>query len=141
MDDEDLVVSRPDPQGAMVALATAAGLLESAQSGFARRDYDSSFTDARDSIRLASSAILMRDGYVATSLDATTYYLDGRYAGMLPLDSWTEMETSFSGEAGMTSLLLRALGKNKKPDKENTEQALAVAGSFLTSVKSILGVR
>ena len=139
MADEDLVVMQPDPLGAIAVLGTASDLLESARGGFARGDYEAAFTDARDSMRISSSAILIRDGYVATTLDATVSYLEERYAGTLPLDSWEQMETAFPAETmGVMGRLIGSLGKNKKPDKENTEHALAVAGAFLSSARAIV---
>ncbi len=142
MDGEDLVVSRPAPVAAVMALNTAAELLESAAEEFAREDYPSSFMDARNSMRLASSALLLRDGYVGVTLEATTSYLEARYAGMVPVETWKELETAFPGEtAGIMSRFLGTLGRNKKIDRESTEQALAAANDFLRSVRAILGVR
>jgi uncharacterized protein (UPF0332 family) len=142
MDGEDLVVSRPNPVGAVMALDAAADLLASAADKLAMGDYEGAFSDARNSMRLASSALLLRDGYVAVTLEATVSYLEERYTGMVPMESWMEMETAFPGEtAGIMGRLLGALGKNKRIDRESTEQALAAARSFLRSARAILGVR
>jgi len=140
MDGEDLVAGMPDPAGATAALATASDLLESARDCYARGDYATAFTDARDCMRMASSAILMRDGYVATTLEASVAYLESRYAGKVPVDSWERMETAFPGETiGVMNALMSALGKSRKPDRENTGEALGAAERFLASARTIIG--
>jgi uncharacterized protein (UPF0332 family) len=142
MNGEDLVVIRPNPVGAVMALDAAADLLASASDKLAREDYEGAFSDARNSMRLVSSALLLRDGYVAVTLEATTSYLEERYTGLVPVEPWREMETAFPGEtAGIMGRLLSTLGKNKRIDLESTEQALATARSFLRSARTILGVR
>lgn len=142
MSGEGLVASQPDSVGAMLALLAASDMLESAGLRLGNGDYEAALIDARDSMRLASSAVLLQDGYVATTLEATVSYLEWRYAGLLPLGPWLQMETAFPGRsAGLMSRLASLLGKNKKPDKDNTGQVLATAGSFISSVRAILGVR
>ncbi len=140
MDVEDLVVVSPDPLAAMLAMQAASDVLSSASERFGQGDYEDAFAGARDSMRLVSSALLLRDGYVAATLDATLSYLQFRYEGMLPLEAWAEAERTLPA-GPLAGALAALLGRNKRIGREGTERALAAAESFFASARSLLGVR
>lgn len=141
MDVEDLVVVSPDPLAAMLAMQAASDVLSSASERFGQGDYEDAFAGARDSMRLVSSALLLRDGYVAATLDATLSYLQFRYEGMLPLEAWAEAERTLPAGPTLAGALAALLGRNKRIGREGTERALAAAESFFASARSLLGVR
>lgn len=138
---DDLVAGAPDPLTAMLAMQTASDLLTSASQRFAGGDYAAAFADARDAMRMASSAVLLRDGYIASTLEASLAYLESRYSGMLPLEAWKDAESALVQESTATGRLAALLGRNKRTDRESTKNALAAAGSFLSSARDIIGVQ
>jgi hypothetical protein len=141
MDGEDLAAGPANPLAAMLAMQTASDLLSSASQRLAAGDCAGAFTEARDAMRMVSSALLLRDGYMAGTLEASLSYLESRYSGLLPLEAWREAELTVAQGSTVTGRFAALLGRNKRIDRKSTEGALAAALSFLSSARALLGVR
>jgi hypothetical protein len=131
---DQLSRNRPDIARAMYAIDLASELLDSAREKYGKEDFRGAFEDCRNAMRLASSAVLFRDGFVSDSLEATASYLLQRYPGIFPVEEWYRMEESaFEGGYGLYYLLLKAAGKVRKTGEQEAAEALSVAGVFLES--------
>jgi hypothetical protein len=133
-----LVPKKPDYASALIALNAASDLLESARERMGHEDPQGALENSRDAIRLASSAILFRDGYVAGSLEDTANYISKRYPGVFPLSDWDVIEVAASGHVSLYKLLLLAMGKIKKNDKDDASKAITTAEAFIASARSEL---
>ncbi|HSB47699.1 MAG TPA: hypothetical protein VLD37_06830 [Candidatus Bilamarchaeum sp.] len=133
-----LVPKKPDYASALIALNAATDLLESAREKMTHDDLPGALENSRDAIRLASSALLFRDGYVAGSLEDTASYLSKRYPGVFPLADWDTLEVAASGRVTLYKLLLSAMGKIKKDAREEAGRALTTAEAFISSARSEL---
>jgi len=138
---QEIVKADPDPARAFFAVSLAADTLQSARTRLLRNDYVGALDEAKNSMRLTSSALLFRDGYVATTFDSAASYLLSHYPGAVPVEEWRYFETAFPGPSvGLMSQLIRVLGKEKKLDETEAGKAISTAEAFLRSAKSILGV-
>ncbi|MCI0503388.1 hypothetical protein L0Y65_01605 [Candidatus Micrarchaeota archaeon] len=137
---EAAIVS-PDRISAMNALALASDLLASAQERYARNDFSGAFEDSLNSVRAASAALLMQDGYVGDSLDATTAFLQKRYPGIFPVEEWLRLEnTPIENGPGLYNMIFSAMGKFKKSREQVARQAIRVAGVFISAAQSEMGL-
>jgi hypothetical protein len=136
-----IVRAEPDRASAAFALATASELLVLANERLGRGDFRGSFEESRNAIRMASSAILFRDGYIADSLDSTLIYLLKHYPGILPLDDWQRLEQMPAYDSpGLYNMLLAAMGKLKKTGEQEAKEAVMVAGAFIESARAEMGL-
>jgi hypothetical protein len=132
-----LARKNPDVAGALYAVTLAGDLLESAGDKFSRKDYPGAFEDSRNAMRLASSALLLRDGYVSDSLETTISYLFQRYPGELPLDEWHRFEEAAYGSGyGLYFMILKAMGKVKKTGEQEAYEAMSTAMAFINSTRA-----
>jgi uncharacterized protein (UPF0332 family) len=137
---QEFVKIAPDVTRAVFATELASEILQSARDKFDREVFEDAYHESRSSIRAAASAVLIKDGYVATSFEATYKYLSRNYPGKLSLGDWESLEKdSWVEERGLMYHLLSAIGIIKKTDKQQAKQALAAAEEFLSSVDMILG--
>lgn len=132
---EAAIVS-PNHTSAMNALRLASGLLLIARESLANKDYPAALEQSRNAIRMASAAILFRDGHVSDSLDATASFLLRRYPGVFPIEEWLNLE-SLGGEnsPGLYNMIMSAMGKIKKTGEQEAREAVLVAESFATSAE------
>ena len=138
----ELSRKQPDTVGAMLAIDAAIGILVSAKERLAHDDFEEAFLEAKHAMRMASSALLIRDGYLAASLDATVIYLSDKYPGMVPVGEWHEIENRVTGEGpGLLNLVVRLMGKTRKVDEADARSAVMLAGRFIASVNRILEMR
>lgn len=136
-----IIRAEPDRASAAFALAAASELLTLARVRLGRKDFSGSFEESRNAIRMASSAILFRDGYVADSFDSTLLYLLKHYPGMLPLDDWQRLEQIPAYDTpGLYNMLLSAMGKLKKTGEQEAKQAVVVAEAFIASARAEMGL-
>jgi uncharacterized protein (UPF0332 family) len=133
----EIVRITPDSGSAIFALGLASEAIERARERFFRGDYRRSLEESRNAMRLASSALLFRDGYVSDSLEATIYYMLQHYPGSFPLDSWVSIERIPTGETpGLYYMVLGALGRLKKAGEEEAKIGIAAAEMFLESART-----
>jgi hypothetical protein len=70
------------------------------------------------------------------SLEETAGYLSRKYPGAFPLADWDMIEVSATGHTTLYQLLLRAMGKIKKPGREEADKALSIAEAFIQKASS-----
>ncbi len=121
-----------EPERAMYALSVAAGLLASAREKADSSEYGESVRMCRDSMRVASSAVLFRDGLVSGDFESSYSYLKKKYGGKIDADKWKEVESL----AGNARSLLGFLSAGRK--KRDAEKALDDAVDFLRASDSIV---
>ncbi len=130
----------PDHASALFALDAAAGLLALAHNHMQRGEFKSSLVESRNAIRMASSALLFRDGIVADSLDTALQYLLRKYPGLLPLEGWQRLESLPDEDAPrLYNLLLSAMGRLKKTGEQEAKEALGIAELFIGSARAEMG--
>ncbi|MEW6721966.1 MAG: hypothetical protein AB1324_01755 [Candidatus Micrarchaeota archaeon] len=124
----------------MMELGLAMAMLDSARVRAGRQDYLSALADCKNAIRLASSALLRRDGCVCESLEETISYLAGRYPGSLPLNEWRGLEEALvEGGHGLYNMLMEAMGKVKKAGPEEAYGAIGIAEQFIARAREEMG--
>lgn len=129
---------KPDLPKAALAIEVALDMLDVAKEKFDRSDYLSAFNEARNSIRVSSSAILFRDGCFHSDFSKTFGYLTANYPGNLPLNEWMRLESiDFTAKQG---ILLTIARKVLNIEKHQSKQAILVAWSFLDSVRKEVGL-
>lgn len=129
--------SAPDSARAILAVRLASDVLDAARQRYELKDFEGALESSRDSVRLSSSALLFRDGYISDTLDGTLDYLSHRYPGVFPLEGWRRMESAIvGGGRGLYAILMEAFGKAKKAGEEDARDAIAVASAFLKSAQS-----
>jgi uncharacterized protein (UPF0332 family) len=132
----------PDLAGAAMAAELALEILESARGKLDTESYEDAYDGSRDSIRTAASALLMKDGYVASTFEATHSYISKHYPGRIHLGPWESMEkNSWGGNKGILYQLLKIIGIIKKTDEQQAKQAITAAEEFLATVNNIIGRR
>ena len=132
-----LVKQEPDPARALFALKMASETLMAANELYSRKEYAGAFVNSRDAIRLVSSALMFRDGYISDTFDGAIAHMLERYPGLFPVAEWQQIE-SFPLESapGLLNLILRLLGRLKKPGEQEANQALKAASSFVESARA-----
>jgi hypothetical protein len=130
-----LIPKKPDYASALIALNAASDLLESAREKLLHDDLPGALESSRDAIRMATSALLFRDGYVAASLEATADYLSKKYPGIFPLGEWDIVEVAASGRITLYKFLLSAMGKLKKSDRQEADRAVETAETFIQTAR------
>ena len=132
--------TQPDMASAVFALERASYMLESARERFGRRDYPGAFEESRNAIRMASSAMLFRDGYVSENLETTVSYLVQRYPGAFPVEEWQRLEdVPMEDTPGLYNMILGAMGKIKKTGEQEAMEAMALADAFIGSARAEMG--
>jgi len=138
----ELARKQPDTVGAMLAIDAASGILASAKERLAHDDFEEAFLEAKHAMRMASSALLIKDGFLATSLDATVHYISDKYPDMVPVEQWREMESRITGEGpGLLNLVIRLSGKTRKAGEADARSAVLLAGRFIACVNRIMEMR
>ena len=130
-----LVPKHPDYASAMVALTAASDLLALARDKLAHDDIEGAIESSRDAIRLASSAILYRDGYVSGSLEDTEDYISKKYPGVFPVGDWDRIEITASPRVTLYKMVLSAMGKIRPPDRSVAEEAVVIADTFIRTAR------
>ena len=129
--------TKPDIYSAMFALNTGFDLLKSARDKFDLRSYIEAFDLARDSIRMASSAVLFKDGYISDNFEDTKAYMIRNYPGSYPMTDWQKIEVeSIQEKGGMLGILLEAFEKIQKGEEKKAKHALVSAERFLDSARN-----
>ncbi len=130
----------PDLSSAIYAIGLASENLRHARERLSGHDLQGALEGSRNAIRLASSALMFRDGYVTGDFDRTVRFLRSKYDDQLPLRDWERLEMAYLGEGGIYKILLRAVGKSVKSDAELVNEALAVAETFIIKVRKELEI-
>lgn len=125
---------------AIHAVNLARDMLKTAKERCLIKDYHSALEYSRNSIRIASSAVLIRDGYITDDFEKTVKYLTTRYDSRFPLREWEKVEMTYLGEGGLYNIILKAMGKTKKSDDELVLEAISVAEKFVRSVRNELSL-
>ena len=121
------------------AYELASERLELARRSFYDGDMQAALENSRDCMRLVSSAILFRDGYVTNDFDKTVRYLSKRYDSIFPLRDWERAEMTYLGSGGLYNMIMAAMGKPKKTDRELVGEALKAAERFFETARRELG--
>ena len=80
-------------------------------------------------MRIASSAILFRDGFIAPDLESSCSYLKKKYGGSFPLNEWKEVEAI--SNTSPLDRLVEVFGLGKDRLEKNAKKALDAANKFL----------
>ncbi len=135
----DLLKINPEPSKALYAVEMAEEFLKNAKTKIGEGKKDEALDDVKNAIRMASSALLYYDGYVANSLDTTCYYLQNHYPKRFPTDEWRVIEVGTKTGVRVFDSILEKLGlKKKEPKIDEVGRAVAIATVFVQSVKSIV---
>jgi HEPN domain-containing protein len=135
----EMTRKEPDMASAVFAIQSASELLNSARMKLSHKSYQDAFRDSKSAIQMASSALLFRDGYIASTLEASVLYLTERYPGRLPVEEWHRLENILSGEGpGLLNLILRLTGKGRQTSEKEASHAVGIAQKFLDAAKAIL---
>lgn len=127
----------PDFDSALYAVNAASEMLNEAADKLSQKDYASAFSASRDCMRIAASALLFRDGVIASTLEATTEYIQKIYPDKLPLKEWGNIEKVQTGEGpGIFNLIVKTV--NKPLGESEAERALDIAARFIDTVKELV---
>ena len=138
----ELARKEPDRTRAVFAINAASHILDVARERFYCRDYRGAFQESKNAIRMASSALLFRDGYIASTLDATLMHMEENYLNQLPIEEWQSLESMITGVGpGLLNLIIRLTGKDKKTGRAEAGMALMVAERFLASTDALMVLR
>lgn len=130
----------PDFASAVLALDLASSMLDEAKERFARGDFAGSMEESRNAVRVATSAILYKDGFVSDSFESTLNHLLKNYPGAFPLDEWRRMESNAPDRGyGLYHMMLQALKMAKKADEDAASKAIATADMFINSARAEMG--
>jgi len=133
---EDIAITEPDLAGAVFAIDLALRMLERAREQFARKNYLAALEESRNSIRMASSAIMLRNGHMAGNLDAAIAYLSRYYPGRFPLHGWQKTEAmAASRKGGLYGMLAAVVGSATRDLEGEAVGAIGTAESFLDAVR------
>ncbi len=124
-----------DTERAVQALSLAGEMLHSAELKNSESSYEEAIAFARDSMRLASSAVLFLDGKVAPDFDTSCRYLREKYGDMLHVDEWQEVEQL--SKMGLAERIWGIFSAGKRLQKD-AEKALESAARFLGTVTAIV---
>ncbi len=127
--------AKPAPASASYAADLAESVLAEAKQAFSSGDYTLALAHSKDAIRLASSAVMLRDGYITDDFDKTVVYLSRRYGPAFPTRGWEKVEMTYLGGGGLYNAILRALGRKILSDRELVSEAISVAESFIQSAR------
>ncbi|VVC04084.1 Uncharacterised protein [Candidatus Bilamarchaeum dharawalense] len=131
---------KPDLSRASFALDVAMYMLDTAKDKFNEKNYVAAFEESRNSVRMASSAILFRDGRVFKTLNQTMDYLDRTYS-TFPIKEWKHLESiDLASGSGSYHVLLRLVRKIFNIEKHESKQALLLAWRFLDSTRGEFGL-
>jgi len=134
-DDPEESGGMPDTERAVHALSLAGEMLQSAESKSSESSYEEAIVLARDSMRLASSAVLFLDGKVASDLDTSCRYLSGKYGDVLNVDEWREVERMPGMELAQR---LTSIFGGRDRLRKDAEKALESAARFLGATTAIV---
>jgi hypothetical protein len=126
----------PEPERAIYALSVAAQLLEEARIQSGESASVETVIKARDSMRIACSAILFKDGYVAADFDSSVAYLRSKYGEKVPINEWRDIELMAKGSP--LERITNFLGLAKNQGQENAKKALEAAGRFLEASSTLI---
>src|SRR4030095_7106726 len=131
---EQLARQKPDLASALYAMDLALEMLQSAKEKLSKEDYRGAFDASKNAVRLASSAVMFRDGYVSDNLESTAAYLLQKYPGDFPVEEWHKLEEmTIEGGYGLYYMIMKAMGKVKKAGEAEAIEAFEVANHFIQS--------
>ena len=124
-----------EPERAAYALEVAASLLGSAMEMIGKSSYDEAIISARDAMRMASSALLFKDGLISSDFNSSCDYLKKKYGDELPVADWIKVE-----QLTRTSLIdkLADILHTKGRLEKNANVALEGAHKFLSACSILL---
>jgi len=123
---------------AFYAIITAASILIEAKQKADESKFDEALELTRDSMRLASSAVLFRDGFVAVDLSSSIEYLTKNYKDQIPVEEWKSVETTFKSSIVDKIGAIFGLG-NKAQLEKNVNLAIESADKFIGAAGEVLG--
>ena len=123
-----------EPERAAYALEVAASLLGTAKEMADQSSVDDAITTARAAMRMASSALLFKDGLISSDFNSSCDYLQKKYGDELPVSQWKRVE-----QLTKTSIVdkLADIFSSKGRLEKNANEAMDAAHKFL-SASSIL---
>jgi uncharacterized protein (UPF0332 family) len=134
--EEGLQRVEADAERAVYALSVAMELIRSAEDEASRSQYRDSVDSARNSMRMAASALLFRDGYVATDLETSCSYLRRHYADIVPVDDWVAVEAMAHPKPFEQLGAIFSMAKSKPHD--TAIRALEAAGRFVQAAAAAM---
>ncbi|NYZ73968.1 hypothetical protein H0O00_02410 [Candidatus Micrarchaeota archaeon] len=138
--DSDIVSIEPDLAGAVFAVHLASQMLDKAREDFSRKDYSGALEESRNAMRMASSAIMLKNGHLTGSLDSTIAYLSSSYPGRFPLRSWYVAETTTIAKGGgLYGALIKAIGRTTRNLEQEASDAINAADRFLDAIRMEMG--
>lgn len=130
-----MVKKTPDRLSAIHAVSVASNLVREARENYRRGDFMEAISTSKNAMRIASSAVLFRDGYISSTFEDTVLYLSRKYPGRFPLEKWKETESpSIAGR------FKSIIGGRKLLEKEAGE-AVETADKFVNQARVFLDIR
>jgi hypothetical protein len=120
-----------EPERAVYAISVANELLLSAQKKASKSSFEEAIIESRDSMRIASSAILFRDGYIANDLESSCIYLKKKYGDVVPVDEWRFVESMV--QSSPIDSLVSKLGFGKTNREDQAKKAINAADRFISA--------
>lgn len=140
-DNPSMEKTSPNISKSVFALELAANLLDVAKEKLDCGDHVAAFEEARNSIRIASSAILFRDGCNLYNLEDTSSYLCHTYPHIFNVKEWKHLESiDLATGPGFYNVLLKLVRKIINIEKHESKQAILFAWQFLDSAHSVIGL-
>ncbi|MFH1521290.1 MAG: hypothetical protein ABID61_06610 [Candidatus Micrarchaeota archaeon] len=131
----------PDIVKAAFALELALNMLDLAKEKLDSGNHVAAFEEARNSIRVTSSAILFKDGCVFCDFDGTSSYLCHTYPHIFNIRQWKRLESiDLASGPGFYNVLLKLVRKIINIEKHESKQAVLLAWQFLDSAHVVIGI-
>lgn len=131
----------PDIAKAAFALELALNMLDVAKEKLDNGDDVAAFEEARNSIRVVSSAILFRDGCIIYDFEETSSYLCRTYPYIFNIREWKHIESiDLATGPGLYNVLLKLVRKIINIEKHESKQAILLAWQFLDSAHAVIGI-
>jgi len=123
---------------AFYAIITAAGILLEAKQKADESKFDEALALSRDSMRMASSAVLFRDGFVAADLGSSLAYLAKNYGDRIPVAEWKAVESL--SKSSVVDRIGAIFGLSDRTQLEkNVNLAIESADKFIGAAGDVLG--
>lgn len=133
---ESLQRVEPEAGRGVYALSVAMDILESARQKAADSRFDDAIVLCRDSMRMASSALLFEDGVVAGDLEASCDYISRKYGDSVPTGEWKAVESM--ALTGPADRILAVFGRSGGTAGQKAKAVLESAFRFIGAVSEIM---
>ncbi len=142
-DSEETIVGAirmtPEPSRAVFAVETATNFLETARTELERGLYEDAYEDAKNAIRMAVTAMMYNDGYVAKTIESAFEYIEKKHGKPELVREWRRIEINAPSNRGIIEKIVQFFGFKKSEElKEEVIKTLSVAEIFVESATALV---